>query len=322
MLKDNWLERQLSTVRELVQEGSRLSRTNKLPQAETKLREAEVILDSAEDITDPVLELRAVVYNELGVIATRVNDANRALNYHQKAIATLEEQAKAPGRDLAPRLAGSRLNLGGILAALNKLPEAEEQNRRALELLEGRNDESSRLMRIGARQNLGTVLFSRGRIPDGVEEFNRVEADVDVLIESGSNDVRFSLIQMLLNTSVARLRVNLPDDAVRIGEKAARIASDLYEQTHDKNVLGQVLNTQMHLVTAHQVARNFDRAENALFTVLEVVPGHPEVIRRGQEFYQAILQLSDDELEQGGLPRDEAEESLEEINEMLTAQND
>lgn len=322
MLKDNWLERQLATVRELVNEGSRLSRANKLPQAETQLREAEIILDSAEDLTDSVLELRAVVYNELGVVATRVNDPNRALGYHTKALEALEALSNNPERDLAPRLAGSRLNLGGILAALNRLGDAEEQNRRALEILEGRNDESSRLMRIGARQNLGTVLFSRGRVPDGVQEFNRVEADVDVLIETGSNDVRFSLIQMLTNTSVARLRVNLPEDAVRIGEKAAQIASDLYEKTHDKNVLSQVLNTQMHLVTAHQAARQFDRAENALFTVLEIVPGHPEVVKRGQEFYNAILQLTDEQLEAGGLPREEAEESLEEVNSMLHSDND
>ena len=317
MLKDNWLERQLQTVRELVKQGSGHVKDNKLVQADKNFREAEIILDSAENVTEGVLELKSVVFNEMGVIATRVNDARKALSYHEKAIAVLEQLAEITENDITARLAGSRLNLGGIYAAVGRNDDAEAQNRSALELIKDRDDESAQLMRIGARQNLGTLLLSQGRKEDGVAAFEAMNADVDKLAESGGPDVQFSLVQMLLNSAVARLRVDLADSAVGTGEKAAEIASALYEKTHADAVLQQVVNCHMNLVGIYEQARVFDKAENSLFHVLEIVPGHPEVVKRGQEFYKAILALGDDVLEAGGLPRDEAEESLAEVSAML-----
>jgi len=317
MLKDNWLERQLATVRELITEGSKAVRSNKLVGAEKQFREAEIILDSAENITDAVLELRSVVNNEMGVIATRTNDADKAIRYHKAAVDTLIELQKQSDKDITSRLAGSRLNLGGIYAAVGRVNEAEQENQAALELLAGRDDDGSRLMRIGCRQNLGTLLFSRGRKDEGFATFSAVEDDVNQLAEHGSDDVRFSLVQMLINSAVARLRVDAADQAVKPAELAASLAIALYEKAHNTNTLNQVLNSQMNLLNVHQQAGSFASAENALFRVLDTVPGHPEVIKRGQEFYTAILALDDAKLEAGGLPRDEAEESFEELNGML-----
>ncbi|MEO1271568.1 MAG: hypothetical protein AAFX99_26040, partial [Myxococcota bacterium] len=69
-LKDNWLERQIKTVQELLAEGSEAIRDNKLVLAEARLKEASVIIDSAETLTPQVLNMRSTVYSEL-VVADR-----------------------------------------------------------------------------------------------------------------------------------------------------------------------------------------------------------------------------------------------------------
>jgi hypothetical protein len=57
----------------------------------------------------------------------------------------------------------------------------------------------------------------------------------------------------------------------------------------------------------------YARAEDVLFSLLEG-GDNGELLARGQSFYLELLRRSDDALEAGGLPRDEVEESLRELN--------
>lgn len=57
----------------------------------------------------------------------------------------------------------------------------------------------------------------------------------------------------------------------------------------------------------------YDQAENWLFELLESEPRDQALIKQGVEFYRRLLDRNDDELERGGLPRDEVESGLTEM---------
>ncbi|MDQ3460312.1 MAG: DUF6483 family protein, partial [Deinococcota bacterium] len=53
-------------------------------------------------------------------------------------------------------------------------------------------------------------------------------------------------------------------------------------------------------------------AEDVLFSLLEAAPDEL-LLEQGRSFYRTLLSLDDDSLEAGGLPRDEVEEGLGEL---------
>jgi hypothetical protein len=57
--------------------------------------------------------------------------------------------------------------------------------------------------------------------------------------------------------------------------------------------------------------QQFDKAETRLFELLEQAGITEKVISQGKAFYNHLLQLSDEVLEQGGLPRAEVQEGYE-----------
>jgi hypothetical protein len=65
----------------------------------------------------------------------------------------------------------------------------------------------------------------------------------------------------------------------------------------------------------HEVQRNYELAEDVLFRLGEA--GDPQAGAAGAEFYARLREKSDAELEQGGLPRDEMEESALEFAELI-----
>ncbi len=60
----------------------------------------------------------------------------------------------------------------------------------------------------------------------------------------------------------------------------------------------------------------YDTAEELLFEWVESEPGNSEAIEAGITFYERLLLKSVEELEDGGLPRDEVEAGLEELLQM------
>jgi hypothetical protein len=60
------------------------------------------------------------------------------------------------------------------------------------------------------------------------------------------------------------------------------------------------------------VSGDYARAEDVLFSLLEAAPDEL-LLEQGRSFYRTLLSLDDDSLEAGGLPRDEVEEGLGEL---------
>jgi len=73
------------------------------------------------------------------------------------------------------------------------------------------------------------------------------------------------------------------------------------------------VKTNAMLMRHYEQTREFAKAEDALFATLDVVPPSPELLELGASFYQRLLELSDDALTAGNLPRAEAEAGLAEF---------
>ncbi|WP_405153926.1 DUF6483 family protein [Paenibacillus sp. FSL K6-0108] len=87
---------------------------------------------------------------------------------------------------------------------------------------------------------------------------------------------------------------------------------DILEQTKPYELPAR---TEKQLALYREQQGRYDQAENSWYRLLQVGDSHP-VHYRGevQAFYERLKQLEDEQLQQGGLPREEVEEGLAELN--------
>lgn len=314
MLKDNWLAKQLKTTRELIDEGAAAVAQNRLVDAEDKLKEASVVLGSAETITDDVLTLRITVFSELAMIATRTSDTGTALQNYRKAIEAADELA-GRGEHLMLMERGTILvNVGGIHAATGRVEDGAEASKLAVELFDQLDDEPNvQLMRTFALYHLGACELGLGQIDAGIATLTRAATDGGALSDSGVNDVAPILVEILTHLARAHANQGDLDQAWDVGTDATSRALALYELSGADENLAQYLQAELDVVSFGEMSDRFDDAEDALFKVLDLAGDNPDVIQRGMRFYDALLSRTDDELEAGGLPREEVEESRREL---------
>lgn len=65
--------------------------------------------------------------------------------------------------------------------------------------------------------------------------------------------------------------------------------------------------------------QRYDLAEDAIFAAIALATDPADHIQRGMRFYQALLKLPDEMLDEVDMPRDEVEETLQELQEKLDA---
>lgn len=65
--------------------------------------------------------------------------------------------------------------------------------------------------------------------------------------------------------------------------------------------------------------QRYELAEDAIFSAVMLADEPSDHLERGQRFFQALLNLPDEVLEEADLPREEVEEALEELRDKLAA---
>jgi hypothetical protein len=100
---------------------------------------------------------------------------------------------------------------------------------------------------------------------------------------------------------------DLPDNTASDLEPASVVADNLRRRLGAASIAVEDLSRAARL---HERAGSFASAENARFVTLSRADEAPQAIPEARAFYERLLALSDDELERGGLPRDEVEEGL------------
>jgi len=319
-LKESWHERQLDTIRELLQEGAGLIEESEFGDAEERLKEAVIITECAEDETPDILNLRSTAYNELGILATHSRDPEAAIKSHKSSLKARQALQLKVDNDLSQVIAAAHLNLGTVLAATRSTEDAKIELTTALDLMqkyaEDNTTESVSLF-FGIYQNLGIVLASGNEMEEALEHLLKAVALGKQLVQDGQDEFRENLSQVIMNLSVAYNTDGKNALAIDSGIEASELARILYEEAPSQSRLHQFLNCQLNLMSFNEEVNKFDAAEDALFKILEVVPKQPQVLQRGITFFKKVLELSDQEITDGGLSRDEAHESLSELEAAL-----
>lgn len=315
MIKEDWVERQLEMIKEILKEAVGASRENKLPDAEKKLQEAEAILDSIEDERDEALKLRSQLFNEVGVLGSRTNNPAKALSGYRRSVQAADALAARGGEEqmLMERIT-TLVNMGILCAATQQAAEGVQASQRALVLLEqvGAENNHGRLMRVFGHYHLALNLHMSGQRAEAAQSI-KAAADAGLKELEGGQDLRPMLIEMFSNAG--RIHADLGDfeEAARLARHGADFALALFERQRQQHFLRQYVTLEMDLMSFHERLQRFDKAENSFFKVLDLLPDDANVVKRGESFYQQLLTLGDEVLEAGGLPRAEVEESLRDL---------
>jgi hypothetical protein len=78
------------------------------------------------------------------------------------------------------------------------------------------------------------------------------------------------------------------------------------------------LTTSARLMRHYERTGEFAKAEDALFGMLDIESGNRELLDLGAAFYRRLLDLSDDALALGNLPRAEVQAGLAELDQRRT----
>lgn len=322
MLKDNWHQRQLAAVKELLQESGEHARANELDKAHANLKEAAVILDSADEVSDEALRLRAAIFNELGILASRSNNAEAALGHYKNCIEAADQLAERGEEKMLLERVTTLVNMGVLYAATQNPKEGRVVSKRALYLLKQveENDDNKQhvgTMNVFGRYHLALAEHMDGNPEEGREQVASAIEEGEKLLAAGI-DIRPMMTEMFGNAARMQVESETFSTAAEYAAKGAAICLELFLQSKQSPLLQQYVNLQMDLVNYSERSGAFDKAEDALFKVLDIVPGNQNanIVKRGEAFYQNILNLTDEELVAGGLPREEAEESLAELKNM------
>ena len=121
--------------------------------------------------------------------------------------------------------------------------------------------------------------------------------------EDTAYHARIRALSLLLEVSGRESLERIPD--------AQRYLRQIESLTEALSVYPPVPAVQQRLVFHHERQGDFADAEDVLFELVDA--GHEDIIAAGIELYQRLLVKSDDELEQGQLPREEVEDGLSQL---------
>lgn len=310
----DWQDRELKTARQLVQQGSQAMRQGALQPALGAMREAEALLDMSQERTDEELQLRAQIYNELGVLNQRREDLQEAQRYHKKSLDICEELLERDV-DFRSNAAATYLNLSSVVAAEGDLVEAKKLSERAIELVTSvreDGDESVASLAVGAYQNLSLLYARNERFEEAQEEMEESLAVAREMADKGNPNGLPQAAQACQRLSVMLFEAGEAETALEWGTRAEELAEDAYEVI-GQDVLGIYVISQINLISYNEQLGHFADAEDALWKGMEVSGNHPDIVRRGAAFYENCRKQSDSRLDKGDLPRDEVEEGYEDL---------
>ena len=149
-------------------------------------------------------------------------------------------------------------------------------------------------------------LLTSGSVPDlrrVVSVLDVIKSEGDVLRLSGNDQAAASRYRRALSLAghLAGRSTDLLD---------RELAAEVAERTK-----GMVLSGQQRLALARVLESlgRYDDAEDAVFEAVDDLPDESAPVDAGIAFYQRLLALPDEDLERGGLPRDEVKSSLAEL---------
>lgn len=127
------------------------------------------------------------------------------------------------------------------------------------------------------------------------------EADIDSLENKKAESV---------NTGAKALSMMLELFLSDIAPLPATLGSEVDTLIETLSQYELPLHVEEKIFRYYEQARRYDKAEDTLFDIVE---RSRQFVPEGLQFYQRLLKKSDEELQAGNLPRDEAEEGAAEL---------
>lgn len=320
---ERWRNAQLDAAEQLAKIGSKALQQRRTDDGAEALEEAEVILEMAEETTERLLQLRARVFNELGVVQQRKKRVEASRDYHARA-ADICDQLLDEGVDFASNSAATYLNLSSVELALGDADQARESGEKALELLdrarENGDDEESGPdpLELGARQNMAVIYAQQKAWDEANEAMERAGEMAQALADAGRASYLAQFAQGCQQLSVILFENDRYEDALDWGRKAEEMSERAYEVLGQR-VLPIYVISQINLISYNEKLGRYADGEDCLWKALDVAGDDARILHRGVGFYETCRKQADSRLEKGNLPRDEVEDGYEELRQRVEA---
>jgi tetratricopeptide (TPR) repeat protein len=313
-----WHQREVNTAREMLNGGSQALQQNQTAAAEDALSEANAILDMTVEDTNDVIQLRARLFNEMGVLHQRKGQTDAARDFHRRAIDMCEELLDRDV-DFRGNTAATYLNLSALVGAMGDVVEAKKLSSRAIELvddLRAEDDSGAESLAVGAYQNMALLHGREKQWEDADYMLDKAVELARELSDRGDQMALPQAAQAAQRLSVMLFEAQEFEDALEWGVEAEQLAESAYG-IHGEPVLNIYVISQINLISFHEQMASYADAEDALWKALDVAGNHEDILRRGLAFYENCRKQADNRLESGNLPRQEVEDGLADLKQRI-----
>ncbi len=325
---NEWIEKQVHTSQQLIEHGRQALQAGNVAIAEDSAVEALAIIDMAlaedPDSID-IIRVRARANNELGFLYHRTERLAEALVLHEQTLALCNEMLEK-GEEFRANMAACHINLSSVLSGLDRHEEARTHSEKAItissELIEADEDViQAKNIAFGARNAIAVGDAKAKKFDTSLNHLQKGLKFIDFLRENGAPGIDVQAAQSCQQISVVLFENDRFEDALEVGQNALIFSEKAYEKLGEQSI-PVYLTSQMNLISYYEKMGKFSGAEDCLWKSLDFIGNHPQILERGKAFYETCRNQADSRLEKGGLPRQEVEEGLVEVNERLATIKD
>jgi len=272
---------------------------------------------------DRQVEAAAAVDAEIALLYQNMRDMRAALEHFERAerLLRLLPLDAAGGRHRL-QLATTLINQAGFLSSQNLVEESLSKGRDAVELLdavEGPQRDTADLLIVLARHNQSTVLMATRRLEEAESALAQAWELGQRLADGPMPQVLPQVIDVAGRYTTVLKAKKMNEEAIAVARAAATRAEAEYLKRTPVSVRMYVA-TQLQMVDCHFALGAYSEAENHVWNAVDTTDdGQAMVI--GSGFFLSLLRKDEQELEEGGLPREEVVEGLGEMLERIEAMN-
>lgn len=312
-------ETQLAAVTQTLQNAIKAAEKGEWDGAKAYIDAAETAFQALPDEPDPRrIGLAAAIAEGRGQLALRAQQTEEAIPFLENAIRLRREEAVTGGNPPPLSIAVGFVNLTGAFHRLGQLDKALACNLHARAELGPIDLPPARLFLAAALEAGGNLLSQLDRHVESLATFRDGLILAERLLQAKLPGAEHLRTEILIAAARAAFRFERPQDAINFCQRAADLAWERFEQDQNANrdSIQHFIAAQMNILAFAEKAGKFSVGEDSLFKVLRLVGPDPRVIERGIAFYEELKKLDDAALEAGNLPREEVEESLQQLLDM------
>lgn len=325
---NEWIEKQVYTSQQLIEHGRKALQSGNVGIAEDSAVEALAIMDMAlAEAPDSVevMRVRARANNELGFLYHRTERLPEALVLHQETLELCNGMIEK-GEEFRANTAACHINISSVLSGLERHDEARTHSEKAItissELISADEDiVQAKNIAFGARHAVAVTDAKAKNFDSSLDHLSKGLQFISFLRENGAPGIDVQAAQTCQQISVQLFENDRFEDALDVGEKALGFSEKAYEKLGEQSI-PVYLTSQMNLISYYEKLAKFSEAEDCLWKSLDFIGDHPQILERGKVFYETCRNQADSRLEKGGLPREEVEEGLAEVNERISKSSD